>query len=299
MKIKPKILNFAVWMWGNIPSSLRAFYYRTSAGFSLGSIFLPDRVEVAKIAGGLNKGLRMRLNLSLYRRYYFGTYEKDIQSVLAKFVQRGMTVYNIGANIGFHTLALTTLVGSKGLIVAFEPNPGVRKKLMENLVLNRLNNHVRVEEFALSDFDGRANFSLSLSDGQGRFEDLPYVKPGASIQVPCKRLDTYVAERGHRPDFILMDVEYAEGRVLRGMSQVMEEHKPIILVEMHSRASIEESLNELERHRYVLLNVPDLQVVNDFGNISRGHYLATHAAYLKSSRPPIITVQAVGSSPKG
>jgi FkbM family methyltransferase len=141
-----------------------------------------------------------------------------------------MTVFNIGANIGFHTLALTKLVGTDGVVVAFEPNPEVRDKLIENLFLNGLVNHVCVEEYAMSDFDGHANFSLSLTDAQGRFEDLPYVEPGASIRVPCKRLDTYVSERGCFPQFILMDVEYAEGRVLRGMSQVLEYHRLVILI---------------------------------------------------------------------
>jgi FkbM family methyltransferase len=292
METKSKILDLAVRVWAKFPPPLRQFYYRVNVGVPFGSFLLPDREEVVKITGGITKGMKMRFNLNRDRLYYFGAYEKDVQLVLAKFVTKDMTVFNIGANIGFHTLALTRLVGTDGLVVAFEPNPKVRDKLIENLFLNGLVNHVCVEEYAMSDFDGRANFSLSLTDAQGRFEDLPYAEPGASIRVPCKRLDTYVSERGCSPQFVLMDVEYAEGRVLRGMSRLLEYHKPFILVEMHGPDSILESMNELKRHRYFVSSIPDLEIVTNSERITRGHYLAAHASYLDGPWPPQSKIKA-------
>ena len=241
--------------------------------------------------------MKMRFNLNRDRLYYFGAYEKEVQSVLAKFVMKDMTVFNIGANIGFHALALTRLVGTNGLVVAFEPNPEVRDKLMGNLFLNGLVNHVRVEEYAISDFDGQANFSLSLTDAQGRFEDLPYVEPGASIRVPCKRLDTYVSERSCFPQFILMDVEYAEGRVLRGMSQVLAYHRPLILIEMHGPDSITESMKELKRHKYFVSKIPDLEIVTNSERITRGHYLAAHTSCLDGLWPPQSKIKAPETRP--
>ena len=38
-----------------------------------------------------------------------------------------MTVYNIGAHIGFFALGLGQRVGSKGKVIAFEPNPEPRR----------------------------------------------------------------------------------------------------------------------------------------------------------------------------
>jgi len=49
-----------------------------------------------------------------------------------------MRVWNIGAHIGFFTLILSRLVGPEGGVIAFEPNPEVRKRLVEYLSLNNL-----------------------------------------------------------------------------------------------------------------------------------------------------------------
>lgn len=280
MKIQSILLNSIVWLWAKVPLPLRELYYRSNAGFSLGRLLLPDRLELIRIKGGINEGMKMRFNPNLYRDYYFGSYEKNVQSVLTKVVRKGMTVYNIGANLGYFTLALSQIVRPEGFVVAFEPNPGVRERLIEHVYLNNLNNYVRVEEYALTDFDGHADFSLSLGNGRGRFDDLPDVKPGYAIQVPCKRLDTYIAEQGPNPDFLMIDVEYAEGRVLRGMAKTLNDYRPIIVVEMHSRVSIKEALKVLKKHDYFVLSIPGFKILNNLDKIKRGHYLTAHSSYL-------------------
>ena len=82
--------------------------------------------------------MKMHLNLTRERNYYFGTHELDVQSILSKVVRPGMRVWNIGAHIGFFTLILSRLVGPEGGVIAFEPNPEVRKRLVEYLSLNNL-----------------------------------------------------------------------------------------------------------------------------------------------------------------
>jgi FkbM family methyltransferase len=276
-----RLYNLVARIWAGLPGPLRQIYIWLSGNHSPSSILLPDRYEIVEIQGGISKGMKMRLNLRRERSYFFGTHEWEVQSVLAAVVRSGMTVYNIGAHIGFFTLGLHLIAGSTGQVVAFEPNPKVRERLFGHLSLNGIGDSVRVEEYALGDFDGKANFSLSLSDSQGRFGDLPYVKSGPVIQVHCKRLDTYVEEGGPIPDFILMDVEHAEGRVLRGMSQVMELHKPLIIIEMHGTVSIEESWKELKEHNYSLLSLPGLRILKSINKITCGHYLAAHMGYFR------------------
>lgn len=270
-----------VWLWARVPLALRQLYYDKNFGFSLGDLLLPDQEDLFTIKSGLNKGLKMRFNPNRYRDYYFGTYEKDVQTVLQKIVQKNMIAFNIGANLGFFTLALCQIVGAEGFVVAFEPNPKVRNRLVANLQLNSIEKCVRVEKYALSDFDGEAGFSLSLGDGRGRFENLPDVKRGYTIQVPCKRLDTYIAEERLIPDVLLIDVEYAEGRVLRGMRETLKGCKPIVVIEMHSLISIEESLKELKMHDYFIASIPELKIFKHSDKITRGHYLTAHRNYLE------------------
>ncbi len=198
-----------------------------------------------------------------------------VQAVLAKCVTPGMTAYNLGAHIGFFTLGLMNLVKPGGQVLAFEPNPRVRDKLIDNVSLNSIGHRVRVENWALSDFDGQAEFSLGHSSTQGRFQNLPFANLKEIITVGCKRLDTYVEEGGPAPDFILMDVEHAEGRVLRGMRKILESRRPILLLEMHGPESIREAWKELEMHNYQLARVPGLNVVTSLRGVGYGHCLAT------------------------
>lgn len=274
----------AVKLWAATPHFLRKACYRAFKGHSLASFFLPNRLETAEIRGGIGRGMKMRLNLVQERAYFLGTHELDVQSIIAEIVKPRMRVYNIGAHLGFFVLILSRLVGSEGRVISFEPNPEVRKRLVENLSLNDFNGRALVDGSALGDIDGTAEFSLALSDTQGRFTDLPYVKPGSVIQVLCKRLDTYVEEGNPVPDVILMDVEHAEGRVLRGMERTLENHRPIVVAELHGETAIKESWEEFKKHDYRVAKIPGLGIVQSVNELVYGHYLAAHSSYFREHR---------------
>src|SRR6185503_1773922 len=52
---------------------------------------------------------------------YLGVFERSTRRALGDLVTDGMTVLDIGANIGAHTLYLTQKVGREGCVIAFEP----------------------------------------------------------------------------------------------------------------------------------------------------------------------------------
>jgi hypothetical protein len=99
--------------------------------------------------------------------------------------------------------------------------------------------------------------------------------------VHCKRLDKYVEEGGCIPDFILMDVEHAEGRVLKGMFETIETHRPVMIIETHGPEAIEETWVELQRHNYLLATIPGLRIVASPDMVRYGHYLAAHRSYFE------------------
>jgi FkbM family methyltransferase len=118
--------------------------------------------------------------------FYLGDYEMDVQGILPRFAKPGMTVFNIGANVGFFTSGLARLVGPSGRVVAFEPNPAAFERLKMNIELNELQAVIAVEPLAAADFDGKASFSLAQTEMQGRFSDLPYIpKDAATVFVTC------------------------------------------------------------------------------------------------------------------
>ena len=65
-------------------------------------------------------------------------------------VKRGDIALDLGANIGYHTLILSKLVGKTGKVFAFEPAPENAALIRENIKINNIKNVV-VIEMAVSD----------------------------------------------------------------------------------------------------------------------------------------------------
>ncbi len=78
-----------------------------------------------------------------------GCYDPVQHGAIDRLVGPGMTVLDIGANIGDVTLHLAHRVGVGGRVVAFEPVPGVRDRLSEHVGVNGLDAIVSVRSEAL------------------------------------------------------------------------------------------------------------------------------------------------------
>ena len=77
--------DIIAYLWTKLPQSLQKLYHSLNPGLPLDALFLSDRIELITIKSGLNKGLQLRISPYTYREYYFGTYEKDLQFILAGF----------------------------------------------------------------------------------------------------------------------------------------------------------------------------------------------------------------------
>lgn len=110
---------------------------------------------------------------------YLGKYSllDSFESKLLKtLVSEGMTVIDIGANIGFYTLQLAALAGRNGHVYAFEPDTDNFRLLKRNLAVNSMTNVTPVSK-AVSDKTGIARLYICeehhgnhtiYDDGTGR-----------------------------------------------------------------------------------------------------------------------------------
>jgi FkbM family methyltransferase len=154
------------------------------------------------------------LCLWLHRVGLMGRAERQ---VLRRRVSTGMQVVDIGANLGLYSLLLAQLAGPEGRVFAFEPEPSLFRVLRHNCRRSGLTN-LRLFNQALGDRAGRVGFYRSVfNSGDNRLGGLGW--KGEGVEVEMVRLDDALPVR--RIDFIKMDVQGYEMRVLRGMEEVM------------------------------------------------------------------------------
>ena len=81
-----------------------------------------------------------------------GKFEIDTSSYFKSIINKGDIIFDIGANIGAHTLPMAKLVGANGIVHAFEPTKFAYDKLEKNISLNpNLNNRIIVNQIMLTD----------------------------------------------------------------------------------------------------------------------------------------------------
>ncbi|HRE49299.1 MAG TPA: FkbM family methyltransferase [Aggregatilineales bacterium] len=148
----------------------------------------------------------------------------DEGRVMAQVVTAGMTVLDIGANIGAHTLRLARAVGERGQVHAFEPSAAAAY-LQRNVTMNGLV-QVTVNAAALGETPGTLRLARTIP-GAEAFSSIgkPYAEGVSSgyMDVPCLTLDDYTVQKGiTQISFAKMDVEGAEVGVLRGASRLLK-----------------------------------------------------------------------------
>lgn len=187
---------------------------------------LLPKTGVVRVRAGLNKGMRWIVGSGTHG-CWLGTYESDKQHALKQFVKTGMTVFDIGANAGFYTLAFSRLVGEKGRVWAFEPGAGNAEYLLKHLGLNRLHN-VSLIQTAVSDRNGITGFQITGCHATG------HITEAGQYRVPTVSLDGLIAENVISvPDVIKMDVEGAESLVLHGARILLGRNKTILFIALH------------------------------------------------------------------
>jgi len=139
-----------------------------------------------------------------------GLYDYNNMRLLQWLFRDGGTFFDIGANIGSYTLVASEQGNAQ--VVAFEPHPTTVTLLSENVRLNGRKN-VTVCPLALGQRDG----SLWLTDCAGSSINHSVTQgDGRTVEVPCRRGDTFCGERGLTPQYVKVDVEGFEFDVLTG-----------------------------------------------------------------------------------
>ena len=169
-----------------------------------------------------------------------GAYEPESVGFVKKLVKPGMTVIDAGANIGYYTRLFARLVGTSGRVVAFEPHPRVFACLSRNA--GSLNNVVLVQagvgdtarEVVLCDYLAESAQSSMAYDADRRLQVYSLLSgresaprairdlPRSDYRVKMVPIDSQLqALAVTTVDFVKLDIEGAELRALKGMSETL------------------------------------------------------------------------------
>jgi FkbM family methyltransferase len=128
---------------------------------------------------------------------------------------------DVGAHLGYYTVRMANKCGR---VVAFEPNPKSRAKLLKNIELNGLRN-VTVLPYACGEARYRAKL-YPAGSGSTLLEGFVSAEP---IEVEVVPLD----ETLDRVDLAKIDVEGYEWNVLQGARRLIETCRPVLVIEHH------------------------------------------------------------------
>lgn len=168
-----------------------------------------------------DKGLSQQLFTSGYR-------EPECTRLVKKIVDPRMTVYDIGANMGYFAIMESKLVGQYGTVDAIEPQKDSYDMLCQNVKLNNCSN-IHTDMLAIGDKIGTTK--LYSSNHLNRCSVL--IKSDKYQEVEMTTFDDYVRYRRH-PDIIRMDVEGYEYYIVDGMKELFaSSRKCKIFLEVH------------------------------------------------------------------
>lgn len=166
--------------------------------------------------------------------------EKEL-FLLRRLVAPGDVCVDVGAAGGAHLLLMARRAGPHGRVLGFEPRPGSARALARLVRWAGYGDRVELYAQALADADGeqvlrvpvvptRAHFRGSVHnlDEVAAFARLPR----REVRVPTRTLDAVVDERGlTHVDLVKCDVEGAELLVLDGARRMLEEQRPVVVLE--------------------------------------------------------------------
>lgn len=149
-------------------------------------------------------------------------FEKFETELVKKEVKSGDIVLDIGANIGYYSLIFSRIVGPKGRVFAFEPDPNNFALLRKNIEINNLQNVTLIQK-AVSDVSKPISFYLcNYNHAQHRI--YPSSRCNETITVESITIDEYFSgkEFHDKINFVKMDVEGAEYDVIEGMKKTLK-----------------------------------------------------------------------------
>ncbi|MBK9130714.1 MAG: FkbM family methyltransferase [Gammaproteobacteria bacterium] len=258
-RTRSALVDTARFIYLNTPSrALRRAYFRMFCALMRGR---KTTISINNLRYELDLGETIDIAL------YLDRFEPEVVSAIKRYTMPGMTVLDIGANIGAHTILFGDLVGRSGAVYAFEPTDFGYNKLIKNIHLNP-NMNISAFKLALAStnqFSKEITFRSSWrTDGK---------RNDVSSKTDFRRLDNWISEQEiSRVDLVKIDVDGNEYSVLTGGETTISNYRPVFLMEAVSRHFESDDQNPfllLRNHGYMFSEIKMINEYKDVDSIRR------------------------------
>lgn len=162
---------------------------------------------------------------------YFGFKEIERENYY-KLLKSNDVVIDVGANIGEFSLKTAQLIGRLGRVYAFEPDPENFERMKKNVSLNpELSLRISARNLGLGETQGQVKLAVVNSTNRGMNR---VVNDAAQFaNVPLTTIDMFAkSEHIHQINWIKIDVEGYELKVLKGAKETLEQLRPSLFIEL-------------------------------------------------------------------
>jgi len=168
-------------------------------------------------------------------------WEKYKTELFKQVITQGMTVVDIGANIGCYSLIAAKLVGKNGIVYAFEPEPRNYELLCKNIRINGFSNVIPIKKAAsyksgmsklYYEKERIVNPSL-LKENVLAASGHNILEKGGFIEEETISLDEFFRKvvGNSKIDVIKVDTEGAEGLMVDGAERILRSNNLKIFCE--------------------------------------------------------------------
>lgn len=227
----------------------------------------------------------------------YGEYCPDEWRALAQLIRPGMTVVEVGANMGTHSVDMARAC-APGPFYAFEPQPRIFQVLCANLALNDIGNAFAYPE-GCGETEGVAVVPLMDYGREGNFGGMSLQADGAvGVKVRIRPLDSLELPAC---GLIKIDVEGFETQVLRGARQTIARCRPLLYVENDREAQQQELISLISEMGYRLYwHTPRLFSPQNFNGVQENIFpgiVSVNMLCIPSERKTVVEgLQAIDPS---
>jgi len=182
--------------------------------------------------------------------FWYGYYEKELGDLLKKLIKPDHIFIDIGANLGYFSL-LVAASSPTVKVISFEPVDEHFRKINANIAVNDIKN-ISVFHAAVGDIAEEKEMFISGADNSGMssFHE-PENYSGKKEKVKVVTLDDWIKTSGlSKVDIIKLDIEGSEVAALRGMKEVLQNFKPVVIVEINPETLAMFNLKPLHIYDY-------------------------------------------------